>query len=263
VDLGLAGKRAIVLGVANRRSIAWAIVQALAAEGMELCLTYQERMEESVRQLAETLKNPVVLPCDVQRDEEIAEVFRTLESRWGALDVLVHSLAFAPREALDGRFVDTTRQAFATALDISAYSLVAVTRAAESLLERAGGGSVITMTYLGSERAMPGYNVMGVAKAALEACVRYLAADLGPKQIRVNAISPGPMQTLAARGISGFTDMYKHARESAALRRTNDPEEIGGLAAFLCSHHARGTTGEVHYMDCGYRFLGLPPGVRG
>ena len=263
MDLGLAGKRGIVLGVANRRSIAWAIAQALAAEGMELCLTYQERMEESVRQLAETLKNPVVLPCDVQRDEEIAEVFRTLESRWGALDVLVHSLAFAPREALDGRFVDTTREAFATALDISAYSLVAVTRAAEALLERAGGGSVITMTYLGSERAMPGYNVMGVAKAALEACVRYLAADLGPKQIRVNAISPGPMQTLAARGISGFTDMYKHAREAAALRRTNDPEEIGGLAAFLCSHHARGTTGEIHYMDCGYRFLGLPPGVRG
>ena len=137
-----------------------------------------------------------------------------------------------------------------------------MTRAAEPLFEKAGGGSVVTMTYLGSERAMPGYNVMGVAKAALEACVRYLAADLGPKNVRINAISPGPMQTLAARGISGFTDMYKHAKEASALRRTNDPDEIGALAAFLCSQHARGTTGEVHYMDCGYRFLGLPPGVR-
>ena len=262
MDLGLAGKRAIVLGVANHRSIAWAITQALAAEGMQLCLTYIDRMEESVRRLAETLENPLLLPCDVQKDDEIAELFRTLESRWGSLDAVVHSLAFAPREALDGRFVDTTREAFATALDISAYSLVAIARAAESLLERSGGGSIITMTYLGSERAMPGYNVMGVAKAALEACVRYLAADLGPKQIRLNAISPGPMQTLSARGISGFTDMYKHAREAAALRRTNDADEIGALAAFLCSHHARGTTGEVHYMDCGYRFLGLPPGVR-
>jgi enoyl-[acyl-carrier protein] reductase I len=261
--LGLAGKRAIVLGVANHRSIAWAIAQALAAEGMELCLTYQERVEESVRQLAATLTNPIVLPCDVQRDEEVAEVFRTLESRWGQLDAAVHSLAFAPREALAGRFVETTREAFATALEISAYSLVQVARAAEPLMERSGGGSIVTMTYLGSERAMPGYNVMGVAKAALEASVRYLASDLGPKQIRVNAISPGPMQTLSARGISGFTDMYRHARDTAALRRTNEPDEIGALAAFLCSHHGRGTTGEVHYMDCGYRFLGLPPGVRG
>jgi len=180
-----------------------------------------------------------------------------MEKEWGQLDVLVHSLAFAPREALDGDFLDTSRDAFATALDISAYSLVQVARAAAPLMEKAGGGSILTMTYLGSERAMPGYNVMGVAKAALEANVRYLAASLGPRNIRVNAISPGPMQTLAARGISGFTDMYKHAREVSALRRTNDPDEIGALAAFLASHHARGTTGEVHYMDCGYRFLGI------
>ncbi|TAK20232.1 MAG: enoyl-ACP reductase [Chloroflexota bacterium] len=257
MDLGLKGKRAIVLGVANKRSIAWAIAQALATEGVQLALTYQERMEESVRQLAEPLDNPMVLPCDVQRDDEVASVFRTIGDAWGALDIVVHSLAFAPREALDGDFLDTKREAFSMALDISAYSLVHVAREAAPLLEKAGGGSIITMTYLGSERAMPGYNVMGVAKAALEASVRYLAASLGPRGIRVNAISPGPMQTLAARGISGFTDMYKHAREVSALRRTNDPDEIGALAAFLASHHARGTTGEVHYMDCGYRFLGI------
>jgi enoyl-[acyl-carrier protein] reductase I len=257
LDLGLAGKRGIVLGIANHRSIAWAIAQALAAEGVQLALTYQERMEESVRKLAAELKDPLVLPCDVQKDEEVASVFGTIEREWGQLDVLVHSLAFAPREALDGDFLDTSREAFATALDISAYSLVQVGRAAAPLMDKAGGGSIITMTYLGSERAMPGYNVMGVAKAALEASVRYLAASLGPRGIRVNAISPGPMQTLAARGISGFTDMYKHSREVSALRRTNDPDEIGALAAFLASHHARGTTGEVHYMDCGYRFLGI------
>lgn len=257
MDLGLAGKRAIVLGVANRRSIAWAITQALAAEGMRIALTYQERMEDGVRQLAEMLDDPILLPCDVQRDEEVAAVFRAIDERWGGLDTVVHSLAFAPREALEGDFVNTSREAWATALDISAYSLVHVAREAEPLLTKAGGGSIITMTYLGSERAMPGYNVMGVAKAALEASVRYLAANLGPKGIRVNAISPGPMQTLAARGISGFTDMYKHAREVSSLRRTNDPDEIGALAAFLASHHARGTTGEVHYMDCGYRILGI------
>jgi len=257
VDLGLAGKRAIVLGVANHRSIAWAIAQALAAEGMRIALTFQERMEDSVRKLAETLDDPVVLPCDVQRDEDVAAVFKALEEGWGQLEVVVHSLAFAPREALDGDFLETSREAFTTALDISAYSLIACARAAAPLMEKAGGGSILTMTYLGSERAMPGYNVMGVAKAALEANVRYLAASLGPRNIRVNAISPGPMQTLAARGISGFTDMYKHSREVSALRRTNDSDEIGALAAFLASHHARGTTGEVHYMDCGYRFLGI------
>jgi enoyl-[acyl-carrier protein] reductase I len=257
VDLGLTGKRAIVLGVANHRSIAWAIAQALAAEGMQIALTFQERMEDSVRKLADTLENAIVLPCDVQRDEDVASVFKALDEAWGQLDVVVHSLAFAPREALDGDFLDTSREAFATALDISAYSLIACARAAAPLMEKAGAGSILTMTYLGSERAMPGYNVMGVAKAALEANVRYLAASLGPRNIRVNAISPGPMQTLAARGISGFTDMYKHSREVSALRRTNDPDEIGALAAFLASHHARGTTGEVHYMDCGYRFLGI------
>jgi enoyl-[acyl-carrier protein] reductase I len=257
VNLGLTGKRAIVLGVANHRSIAWAIAQSLAAEGMQIALTFQERMEDSVRKLADTLENAIVLPCDVQRDEDVASVFKALDEAWGQLDVMVHSLAFAPREALDGDFLDTSREAFATALDISAYSLIACARAAAPLMEKAGAGSILTMTYLGSERAMPGYNVMGVAKAALEANVRYLAASLGPRNIRVNAISPGPMQTLAARGISGFTDMYKHSREVSALRRTNDPDEIGALAAFLASHHARGTTGEVHYMDCGYRFLGI------
>ncbi len=257
MDLGLAGKRALVLGIANKRSIAWAIAQSLAAEGMELAMTYQERMEDSVRSLAATLDNAIVLPCDVQRDEDIDSLFSTLGEKWGSIDLVVHSLAFAPREALDGEFVDTARAAFTTALDISAYSLIAIARGAAPLMDKAGGGSILTMTYLGSERAMPGYNVMGVAKAALEASVRNLAANLGPRGIRVNAISPGPMQTLAARGISGFTDMYKHAREVSALRRTNDPEEIGALAAFLASHHSRGTTGEVHYMDCGYRILGL------
>lgn len=257
MDLGLAGKRAIVLGVANHRSIAWAIAQALVAEGMQLALTYQERMEDSVRKLASELKDPIVLPCDVQRDDEVDAVFKAIEQQWGQIDVAVHSLAFAPREALAGDFLDTTREQFQVALDISAYSLIQVARAAAPLMEKAGGGAILTMTYLGSERAMPGYNVMGVAKAALEANVRYLAASLGPRNIRVNAISPGPMQTLAARGISGFTDMHKHAREVTALRRTNDADEIGAKAAFLASHHARGTTGEVHYMDCGYRFLGI------
>jgi enoyl-[acyl-carrier protein] reductase I len=257
MDLGLSGKRAIVLGIANHRSIAWAIAQALAAEGMQLCLTYQERMEDAVRQLAAKVDAPLVLPCDVQRDEEIDSVFQTIEREWGSLDVLVHSLAFAPREALSGDFLNTSREAFQTALDISAYSLVAVSRPAAPLMEKAGAGSILTMTYLGSERAMPGYNVMGVAKAALEACVRYLAASLGPRNIRVNAISPGPMQTLAARGIQGFQGMHRHASEVSALRRVNDSDEIGALAAFLASHHARGTTGEVHYMDCGYRFLGI------
>jgi enoyl-[acyl-carrier protein] reductase I len=193
----------------------------------------------------------------VQRGEEIASVFDTIGREWGSLDVLVHSLAFAPREALEGDFLDTSREAFQTALDISAYSLIPVARAAMPLMEKTGAGSIVTMTYLGSERAMPGYNVMGVAKAALEATVRYLAASLGPRNVRVNAISPGPMQTLAARGISGFTDMHKHARDVSALRRSNDPDEIGALAAFLASNHARGTTGEVHYMDCGYRFQGI------
>jgi enoyl-[acyl-carrier protein] reductase I len=257
LDLGLAGKRALVLGVANQNSIAWAIAQALAAEGMQLAITYQERMEDRVRKLGESLENPILMQCDVQNDAEVAAVFDRLASAWGQLDVLVHALAFAPREALSGDFLDTTREAFQVALDISAYSLIHVSRGAVPLMEKTGGGSILTMTYLGSERAMPGYNVMGVAKAALEANVRYLAASLGPRNIRVNAISPGPIQTLAARGIQGFTDMYKHAREVTALRRTNDPEEIGALAAFLASIHARGTTGEVHHMDCGYRILGL------
>src|SRR5947209_4955010 len=257
MDLGLSGKRAIVLGIANHRSIAWAIAQALAAEGVQLCLTYQERMEDAVRQLAEKVDAPLVLPCDVQREDDISRVFGAIEKEWGSLDVLVHSLAFAPREALAGDFLDTSREAFQTALDISAYSLVACARPAAPLMEKAGAGSILTMTYLGSERAMPGYNVMGVAKAALEASVRYLAANLGPRGIRVNAISPGPMNTLAARGIRGFTDMLKHHAEKAPLRRNVELREVGDAALFLASRMASGITGEVIYVDCGYNIMAV------
>lgn len=258
MDLGLAGKRALVLGVANKRSIAWAIAQALAAEGMQLALTYQERMEDSVRELARGLTDPVLLPCDVQRDDEVTTVFKTLEEQWGSLDVLVHSLAFAPRDALEGDFLDTSRQAFQVALDISAYSLVHVAREAAPLMEKAGGGSIITMTYLGSERAMPGYNVMGVAKAALEASVRYLAADLGPAGVRVNAISAGPVRTLAAAGIAGFKRLYGTFAEVAPLRSNITIEDVGGTAVYLASDLSRQVTGEVLHVDGGFNVLGVP-----
>jgi enoyl-[acyl-carrier protein] reductase I len=253
----LEGKTGIVFGVANKRSIAWAIAQALSREGMRLAFTYQgERLKEGVEELANTLPNSLVLPCDVTRDDEIDTVFKTCGSDLGRLDALVHSVAFAPREDLENDFVNTSREGFKTAHDISAYSLVALTRAAQPLLE-AAQGNVLALSYYGAVKAVEGYNVMGVAKASLEATVRYLAANLGPKGVRVNAISAGPVNTLAARGISGFTTMLKHHADKAPLRRNVKLEEIGNAALFLCSDMASGITGEILYVDGGYNIVGL------
>jgi enoyl-[acyl-carrier protein] reductase I len=247
------------LGVANRRSIAWAIAQALAAEGAQLAFTYQgERVKEGVAELAGTLGGePFLMPCDVTRDEEVDAVFQQLEQRWGGLDIMVHSLAFAAKEDLEGRFTDTKRANFQLALDISAYSLTACTQRAEPLMEPRGGGSIITMTYLGGERAVPNYNVMGVAKAALDASVRYLASELGPKNIRVNAISAGPVRTLAARSIAGFTTMETLMEQRAPLRRNIDAAEVGQTALFLCSPMGSGISGEIVHVDAGYHIVGM------
>ena len=254
----LEGKTGLIFGVANKRSIAWAIAQALTAEGMRLAFTYQgERLKESVEALTTTLPGAVLLPCDVTNDPEIDNVIRHIGDDFGRLDCLVHSVAFAPREDLENEFVNTSRDGFKTAHDISAYSLVALTRAALPLFEKAGGGAVLAMTYYGAVKAVEGYNVMGVAKASLEATVRYLAANLGPHNVRVNAISAGPVNTLAARGIKGFTGMLKHAAEKAPLRRNVELEEIGSAALFLCSPMSAAITGEVMYVDCGYNIVGL------
>ncbi len=254
----LEGKSGIIFGVANKRSIAWAIAQALADEGLRLAFTYQgERLKENVQELASTMQGSLLLPCDVTIDAEIDSVFKSVDEQFGKLDVLVHSVAFAPREDLENEFVKTSREGFKVAHDISAYSLVGLTRAALPLMEKAGGGSVLAMTYYGAEKAVEGYNLMGVAKAALEASIRYLAANLGPKNIRVNAISAGPVNTLAARGIKGFTGMMKHHAEKAPLRRNVELEEIGNAALFLCSPMSSAITGEVLYVDCGYNIIGL------
>lgn len=253
----LEGKTGLVFGVANKRSIAWAIAQALSREGMRLAFTYQgERLKEGVEELAHTLPDSLVVPCDVTRDEEIDAVYRTVGDSLGRLDTLVHSVAFAPREDLEGDFVNTSRDGFKTAHDISAYSLVGLTRAALPQLEKSQG-SVLALSYYGAVKAVEGYNVMGVAKASLEAAVRYLAANLGPRSVRVNAISAGPVNTLAARGISGFTTMLKHHADKAPLRRNVKLEEIGNAALFLASDMASGITGEVLYVDCGYNIVGL------
>jgi enoyl-[acyl-carrier protein] reductase I len=232
-----AGKRGLVLGVANRRSIAWAIAQQLAAGGAELAFTYQgERIEKGVRDLADSVGSPLVTELDVRSDEAIARVFAEVGERFeGKLDLLVHSVAFADARDLEGRFTDTPRDRFWLALDVSAYSLVACARAAEPLMQAAGGGSILTMTYLGGERAVPHYNVMGVAKATLDASVRYLAWDLGESDIRVNAVSAGPVRTLAARSIAGFPTMESIVEERAPLRRNIDAEDVGSAAAFLLS----------------------------
>lgn len=254
----LEGKTGVIFGVANKRSIAWAIAQALSREGMRLAFTYQgERLKESVEALAGTLPDAVILPCDVTNDAEVEAVYASLDQQFGRLDALIHSVAFAPREELEGDFINTTRDGFKTAHDISAYSLVGLTRAAMPLLEKSGGGSVLALTYYGAEKAVEGYNVMGVAKASLEACVRYLAANLGPRGVRVNAISAGPVNTLAARGIKGFTTMLKHHAEKAPLRRNVELEEVGNAALFLVSSWASGITGEVMFVDCGYNVVGL------
>jgi enoyl-[acyl-carrier protein] reductase I len=254
----LDGKTGIVLGVANKRSIAWAIAQALAGAGMRLAFTYQgERLKENVEELAATLPGSPLYPCDVGADADITSLLQGVERDFGRLDTVVHSVAFARKEDLEGDFVSTEREGFRVAHDVSAYSLVAVTRAAAPLMERGGGGSVIAMTYYGAEKVAAGYNVMGVAKASLEASVRYLAADLGPKNIRVNAISAGPVNTLAARGIRGFTGMLKHHAEKAPLRRNVELREVGDTALFLASPMASGITGEVLHVDCGYFIMGV------
>jgi len=254
----LDGKTGIIFGVANKRSIAWAIAQALSREGMRLAFTYQgDRLKESVEALATTLPDSLIVPCDVTADQEIDEVFKRVDAEFGRLDALVHSVAFAPREDLENDFANTSRDGFKTAHDISAYSLVALTRAALPLFEKSGGGAVLALTYYGAEKAVEGYNLMGVAKASLEASVRYLAANLGPRGIRVNAISAGPVNTLAARGIKGFTSMLHHHAERAPLRRNVELEEIGNAALFLLSKMSSGITGEIMFVDAGYNIVGL------
>lgn len=252
----LDGKAALVVGVANQRSIAWAIARALRAEGARLILTYQnERLREGVEELAASIGAGAV-QCDVSSDEAVAGALDEVKQRLGGLHALVHSVAFAPREALEGRFVDTTREAFRTALDVSCYSLVALCKAAEPLMAASGGGSVLAMTYYGSEKVMPGYNVMGVAKAALEASVRYLAYELGASGIRINAVSAGPLNTLAARGVPHFTEFRRHHAEKSALRRSIEVDEVGRTAAFLLGPSASAITGEVLYVDAGYHIMG-------
>ena len=254
----LSNKTGLIVGVANKRSIAWAIAQAAANAGARVALTYQgERLEENVRDLAAGLTDPLILPLDVTDDAQIARVFEELDRSFGGLDFVVHGAAYAPREELSNPFVQTTRDGFRMALDVSAYSLIALSRAALPLMEKKGGGSILTLTYLGSERVFQNYNVMGVAKAALESAVRYLAADLGPKNIRVNAISAGPIKTLAASGVSGFSSILQVYRDRAPLRRTVETSEVGDAAVFLLSDAARGVTAEVLMVDGGYHATGM------
>ncbi len=254
-----AGKTGLVLGVANRRSIAWGIAQRLAEGGARLAFTYQgERIEKNVRELAESVGSPLITACDVRSDEELERVFaETGETFGGKLDLLVHSVAFADARDLEGRFTDTPRDRFWLALDVSAYSLVASARLAEPLMEAAGGGSIMTMTYLGGERAVPHYNIMGVAKAALDASMRYLAWDLGQKNIRINAISAGPVRTLAARSIAGFPTMEAIVEERSPLHRHVDQEDVGAAGAFLLSDEAKNITGTTLYVDSGYHAMGM------
>ena len=250
----MSGKRGLVVGVANKWSIAWAITRRLAEEGAELAITYQsERLGKNVRELAEELKDPLLIPLDVSSDKQIVMTFELLKRVWGRLDFLVHAAAFAPRAALESPFVATTREDFRVAHDISAYSLAALCQSAQPLMTE--GGSVITLSYLGAERVVPNYNVMGVAKASLEASMRYLASDLGPQGIRVNAVSAGPIKTLAASGISGFGSMQRQHRNRAPLRKDTDTEEVADASLFLLSSLGRGITGQVLYVDGGFSIM--------
>ncbi|MFQ5877558.1 MAG: enoyl-ACP reductase [Acidobacteriota bacterium] len=252
----LEGKKGLIVGVANKRSIAWGIAGALSREGARLAFNYQgERLEENVRGLASTLPGSLALPCDVTREDEIDALFSRVKDEFGGLDLMVHCVAFANREDLEGDFLKTSRDGFRTALEVSAYSLTALAQRAAPLMGE--GGSILALTYLGSERVVPQYNVMGVAKAALEASVRYLAHDLGKRGIRVNGISSGPISTLAARGIPGFTRMLQFVREKSPLARNTEPAEVGDVAVFLCSRMARGVTGEIIYVDNGYHIMGM------
>jgi len=253
----LAGKIGLVFGVANKRSIAWAIAKAWAAAGARLIFNYQgERLKENVEELVgEFGEKTPLFPCDVTNDEEVRAFFENVQRETDRVDLMLHSLAFAPREALEGDFVSTTREAFRIAHDISAYSLLALARQAVRFMT--DGGSIVAMTYYGSKKVVPHYNVMGVAKASLEASTRYLAYDLGPKKIRVNCISAGPVNTLAARGIAGFSAMLKHYQEHAPLKRSCEPAELGAMGVFLASDGAASITGQVIYVDGGYQVMGM------
>jgi enoyl-[acyl-carrier protein] reductase I len=255
----VAGRTGLIVGVANKRSIAWGIAQAAASAGAQLVLTYQnERLRENVEELAATLDQPpILLPCDVSRDEDISALCAAIDARCEGLDFVLHGAAFAPREALAAPFVETSREAFRVALDVSAYSLVALANGTAPLMARREGGSIVTLSYLGAQRVFPNYNVMGVAKAALETSVRYLAADLGPQNIRVNAISAGPVKTLAASGIAGFSGILQVYRDRAPLRRNVDVGEVADAALFLLSPAGRGITGEVVMVDAGYHVMGM------
>jgi len=253
----LEGKTGIVFGVANKRSLAWAIARRTAEAGARIALTYQgERLEENARELAAQLTDPLVLPCDVTKDEDIAAVFAQVKEGFGALDFVVHGVAYALREELEGDYINTSREGYRIAQDISAYSLTAIAREAAPLLE-GRNGSILTLTYLGGERVIPGYNVMGIAKAALDMSMKYLAANLGPRGIRVNALSAGPVKTLASAGIGGFSKILEHMRNHAPLRRNIDQAEVADAALFLLSNMARGITGEILHVDSGYNIMGM------
>jgi len=254
----LQGKRALIVGVASPRSIAWGIAEAMHEQGAELAFTYQnEKLKSRVDKIAEETGSKIVIPCDVASDAEIENVFTELAQSWDGFDILVHSVGFAPREQLEGDYLDAvTREGFLIAHDISSYSFAALAKASLPLME-GRDGAMLTLTYVGSEKVLQGYNVMGLAKASLEANVRYMAANLGPKGIRVNAISAGPIKTLAAAGIADFRKMLHHVEETAPMRRTITPKEVGNVAAFLCSDLASGVTGEITFVDSGYNILGM------
>lgn len=256
--LDLTGKNALVTGIANNRSIAWGIAQQLHKAGANIGITYlpdEERRVKKIAELVEPVKPSLFLPCNVQDDTQIQETFDTIKDKWGRVDILIHCLAFANKEDLTGSFSDTSRDGFATALDVSTYSLVKLCGAAKPLMTE--GGSVVTLTYLGGVRVIPNYNLMGIAKAGLEMSVRYLAADLGPQNIRVNGISAGPIRTLASSAVGGILDMIRHVEEVAPLRRTVTQTEVGNTAAFLCSDLSSGITGQILYVDAGYEILGM------
>lgn len=250
-------KKALIVGVANERSIAWAIAQALHREGVELAFTYLgEALERRVRPLAESVGSTMILPCDVRDEAQVKSLYARLSETWSAMDYLVHCIAYAEKEDLEGSFVATSKQGFMTALDVSAYSLISLTRGALPLMQQAQGGSIVTLSYYGAEKVIPNYNVMGVAKAALECSVRYLAAELGPQNIRVNAVSAGPVRTLAAAGIRGFKGMLQVVESKAPLRRNVSLEEVAEAGLFLLSPKSGGVTGETLYVDSGYQILG-------
>jgi enoyl-[acyl-carrier protein] reductase I len=257
--LNLTGKNALVTGIANNRSIAWGIAQQLHAAGANLGVTYlpdeKGRFEKKVAELVEPLQPSLFLPCDVQDDAQIAETFKVVQEKWGKVDVLVHCLAFASKDALSGDFSSVSRQDFAQAIEVSAYSLISLSRAVKPLMTE--GGSIVTLTYLGGVRVIPNYNTMGIAKAALEMNVRYLASEMGPQNIRVNGISAGPIRTLASSAVGGILDMIHHVEKVAPLRRTVTQREVGNTAAFLCSDLSSGITGQILYVDSGYEIMGM------